>query len=101
MIELIPALLIFVIEVILLLQWNKSRKSKDGKEVKICFYGFLLGQLYLLCEVWYVSQTGKPLAGSEDQKMLMGRLVLGTSLGGIFTIIGLFYLSFALFTKNK
>lgn len=99
--ELIPALIIFAIEVVLLLLWNQSRKTKDGKEVKLCFFGFLLGQIYLLWEVWMVSQTGKPLPGSVDQKMLMGRLMLGTSLGGLFTIIGLFYLSFAIFRKNN
>lgn len=101
MIEFIPATLIFLIEVVILLLWFKSRRDKDGKERKLCFYGFLLGQAYLLWEVWNVSQTGKPLPGSVEQKMLMGRVVLGASMGGLFTIIGLFYLSFANFPEHK
>ncbi len=101
MIELIPAAVIFLIEVVLLVLWFRSRRRKDGKERWLCFCGFLLGQVYLLWEVWQVSHTGKPLPGSVEQKMLMGRIVLGTSLGGLFTIIGLFYLSFATFQKRS
>lgn len=100
MIEFIPAAVVFLVEVVLLVLWLRSRKRQDGKERWLCFYGFLLGQAYLLWEVWQVSQTGKPLPGSIEQKMLMGRLMLGASLGGLFTIIGLFYLSFAGF-KNR
>jgi len=99
--ELTPALIVFLIEVIILILWLKSRHEKDGKEKWLCFYGFLLGQVYLLWEVWIISQTGKPLPGSPEQKMLMGRVVLGASLGGLFTIIGLFYLSHANFSHRK
>jgi hypothetical protein len=99
--EFIPATIVFLIEVILLVLWFKSRQDKDVKARWLCFYGFLLGQLYLLWEVWYVGQTGKPLPGSMEQKMLMGRVVLGTSIGGLFTIIGLFYLGAATFKKHQ
>jgi len=99
--ELTPALIVFLIEVIILILWIKSRRDKDGKEKWLCFYGFLLGQLYILWEVWNISQTGKPLPGSPEQKMLMGRIVLGTCLGGLFTIIGLFYLSSSKFSNHN
>jgi hypothetical protein len=99
--QLTPAQIIFLIEVIILILWLKSRRKKDGKDMKLCFYGFLLGQIYLLWEVWNISQTGKPLPGSVEQKMLMGRIVLGASMGGLFTIIELFYLSFARVAKKK
>ncbi len=92
---LVLTLLVFVIQSYLLWSWFQSRRRKDGRERKICFWGFLLGELYLLWEVFLVKQTGKPLPGSPEQKMLMLRLVLGASIGGLFTIFGLFYLSFA------
>ncbi len=95
MIYYIPPTIVFLIQLYLLLSWWRSRKKKDGKEKWLCFWGFLLGQLYLLWEVALVKQTGKPLPGSPQQKMLMVRLLLGASLGGLFTILGLFYLSFA------
>lgn len=60
----------------------------------LCLWGFLLGQAYLLWEVFLVSQTGTPLPGSTEQNMLMLRLALGGTIGGLFTIIGLFYLAF-------
>ena len=101
MIEFIPAALIFLIEVVILLLWFKSRRNKDGKERWLCFYGFLLGQAYMLWEVWNISQTGKPSPGSAEQKILMGRFVLGASMGGLFTVIGLFYLSFAMYPSRK
>ena len=101
MTDIIPAFIIFLIEVVILILWFKSRRDNNGKEKWLCFYGFLLGQAYLLWEVWNISQTGKPLPGSVEQKMLMGRVVLGASMGGLFTIFGLFYLSFALFPKPK
>ncbi len=101
MTDIIPAFIIFLIEVVILILWFKSRRDNNGKEKWLCFYGFLLGQAYLLWEVWNISQTGKPLPGSVEQKMLMGRVVLGASMGGLFTIFGLFYLSFAMFPKRK
>ena len=42
-----------------------------------------------------VGQTGKPLPDSPEQKMLMIRLMFGGAPGGLFVILGLFYLSFA------
>ena len=63
----------------------------------ICFLGFLVGQIYLIWEVMLVKQTGKPLSDSPEQKMLMLRLMFGGAPGGIFVILGLFYLSFANF----
>jgi len=101
MIEFIPAICVFLVEVVLLVLWFRSRRKQDGKERWLCFYGFLLGQVYLLWEVWLVGQTGKPAAGSVEQNMLMGRLMLGASLGGLFTIMGLFYLSFAVIGKRQ
>ena len=101
MTDIIPAFIIFLIEVVILILWFKSRRDNNGKEKLLCFYGFLLGQAYFLWEVWNISQTGKPLPGSVEQKMLMGRVVLGASMGGLFTIFGLFYLSFALLPKPK
>ena len=101
MLEFIPAAVIFLLEVVLLVRWFRSRRRQDGQERWLCFWGFLLGQVYLLWEVWQVKQTGKPLPGSIEQQLLMGRLALGASLGGLFTIIGLFYLSFAAFRKGQ
>ncbi|MCP5100299.1 MAG: hypothetical protein GY943_32510 [Chloroflexi bacterium] len=101
MFDFMPATLVFLIQIYLLISWLKSRQKKDGKEKRICFWGFLFGQIYLLLEVLLVNQTGKPLPGSPEQKMLMGRLLLGGSMGGLFTILGLFYLSFASFSRQK
>lgn len=92
-----PAIAVFLLEIYLLIVWWKSRRRKDGREEILCFWGFLLGQLYILWEVVLVNRTGKPLPGSPEQRMLMGRLLLGGFIGGLFTIIGLFYLSFGLF----
>ena len=97
----LPAIVVFLIQSFLLWSWLKSRREKDGRDWKICLWGFLLGQIYLLWEVALVKQTGKPLSGSPEQKMLMVRLGLGGSIGGLFTVLGLFYLSFALFRSPK
>lgn len=99
--ELIVPTLIFWVKVVLLVFWFKSRQRKDGKERLLCFIGFLLGQASLWWEVWQVKQTGQLLPGSVEQKMLMGRIALGASLGGVFTIIGLFYISFAKLPKRQ
>ncbi|MCA9930427.1 MAG: hypothetical protein KC419_18215 [Anaerolineales bacterium] len=101
MIYFIPTLIVFLIQLYLLLSWLRHRPKTDGKAKKICFWGFLLGQLYLLWEVSLVKQTGKPLPGTMEQKLLMARLLLGGSLGGLFTIVGLFYLSFANFGRHQ
>lgn len=96
-----PALLVFALEIYLLFAWWKSRRRKDGREKMLCFWGFLLGQLYILWEVALVSRTGRPMPGSPEQGLLMGRLLLGGSIGGLFTIIGLFYLSFGALSRGK
>lgn len=96
-----PALLVFALEIYLLFAWWKSRRRKDGREKILCFWGFLLGQLYILWEVALVSRTGQPMPGSPEQGLLMGRLLLSGSIGGLFTIIGLFYLSFGSLSGGK
>lgn len=98
MIYFIPAFIVFLIQLYLFVSWLKHPQKRDKKAMMICFWGFLLGQIYLLWEVVLVKQTGKPLPGSVEQKMLMGRLALGGAMGGLFTILGLFYTSFA--SKN-
>lgn len=89
------ALIVFLLQSYLLFSWFRSIQKKDGKDKILCFWGFLLGQLYLLWEVMLVKQTGKPLPGSAEQDAFMLRFVLGGTLGGVFTILGLFYLSFS------
>lgn len=101
MIYYIPALIVFLIELYLLLSWLKHPQKSERKAKMLCFWGFLLGQIYLLWEVILIKQTGSPLPGSTEQKMLMVRLVLGGALGGLFTIIGLFYVSFASYGRLK
>ena len=93
----IPTIIVFVIQSYLFLSWWQSRRKKDGRDKIICFWGFLLGQLYLIWEVLLVEQTGQPLPDSPEQNMLMLRIVLGGFWGGLFTLFGLFYLSFASF----
>lgn len=95
MIYFIPALIVFLIELYLFVAWLRYPRKSERKAMKICLWGFLLGQLYLLWEVMLVKQTGTPLPGSTEQKMSMLRFVLGGTMGGLFTIIGLFYMSFA------
>jgi len=73
----------------------------DGKEKIFVLLGFLLGQIYLIWEVLLVKQTGKPLPNSPEQQILMTRILLGGSLGGLFVLIGLFYLSFASFGQSR
>ena len=97
----VPAVAFFLAQVYLLWSWLRSRREEDARDRKICLWGFLLGQIYLLWEVVLVKQTGKPPSGSPEQKMLMLRLALGASIGGLFTILGLFYLSFATFGRLK
>ena len=101
MINFIPTAIICLIQIYLLLSWWKSRKKGDGNEKMICLLGFLLGQIYLIWEVFLVKQTGKPLSNSPEQKMLMVRLVFGGAPGGLFVILGLFYLSFANYGQLK
>lgn len=97
----LPAILVFLLQCYLLFAWFRASRQNESRAKKICFWGFLLGQLYLLWEVILVQQTGQPLPGSQEQKLLMGRLLLGGSLGGRFTVIGLFYLSFATHGQRK
>lgn len=97
MLDFLPALLVFLLELFLFFAWFKSRRKKDGKERWLCFWGFLVGELYLLWQVKLVGATGKPLPGSPEQNLLMLRVVLGGFFGGVFTLIGLYYLSFGVF----
>jgi hypothetical protein len=103
---LVLSVVVLLIQIYLFLAWLKALQSKDGKDKILCFVGFLLGQAYILWEMAVVKQTGKPLPGSPEQKALMVRFVLGGGMGGIFTVLGLLYLSFGSFgvlekTKRK
>lgn len=97
----IAAIAVFLVQIYLFWAWLKALRSKNGKDKILCLSGFLLGQLYLIWEVFLVKQMGKPLPDSPEQAALMGRLLLGGSMGGIFTILGLFYLSFRTFKSPK
>ena len=97
----LPATLVFLIHASLLFAWFRAFRHNESRAKSICFWGFIIGQLYLLWEVFLVKQTGKPVPGSQEQMLLMGRLLLGGSLGGLFAVIGLFYLSFATHRQPK
>ncbi len=101
MIYFIPTIIVLLIQIYLLLSWWRARKNKVGKEGKFILWGFLLGQIYLLWEVWLVQQTGQPAPGSPEEQMSMLRFACGGTPGGLFVIIGLFYLSFASFKVEK
>ena len=101
MIYFIPSVIVFLLQVYLLISWWQARKRMDGKEKKFILFGFFLGQIYLIGEVLWVQYTGKPLPNSSEQKFLIGRLLLGGSLGGLFVIMGLFYLSFASYGQSE
>ncbi|NJN21518.1 MAG: hypothetical protein HC812_10495 [Leptolyngbya sp. RL_3_1] len=94
-------IIVFLVQIYLFLSWFRSLREEDSKDKLLCLLGFLLGQIYLLWEIAVVKQTGKPLPGSIEQKALMARILLGGSMGGIFTILGLFYLSFGSFEALK
>ena len=101
MIYFVPTIIVLLIQTYLFISWRNGRKNKDGKEGKLIFWGFLVGQIYLIWELLLVKQTGTPLQGSPEQEMLMLRLACGGAPGGLFVIIGLFYLSFAIFGARK
>jgi hypothetical protein len=101
MIYFIPTIIVFLIQAYLLISWGKARKSSTKNEGKLVFWGFLVGQIYLLWELLVVKQIGTPLQGSPEQEMLMLRVVCGGGVGGLFVIIGLFYISFATFGVRK
>ncbi len=101
MIYFVPTIIVLCIQVYLLLSWWKARKNGEENEGKLIFWGFLVGQIYLLWEVLLVKQTGTPVPDSTEQAMLMLRLACGGAPGGLFVIIGLFYLSFAAFGVRK
>jgi FtsH-binding integral membrane protein len=101
MVYFIPAFIVFLVELYLFVSWLKQPQKTEKKAMMLCFWGFLLGQIYLLWEVMLVKNTGKPLPGSTEQNMLMVRLFLGAGMGGLFTILGLFYVSFASFGQLK
>jgi hypothetical protein len=97
----VPAIAVFLVQVYLFWAWLKALRSKNGKDKILCLQGFLLGQLYLIWEVALVKHTGQPLPGSPEQGALMSRLLLGGFMGGIFTILGLFYVSFRTFGSPR
>ena len=97
----IPTIIVLIIQTYLLFSWWRARKNKGGKEGKFILWGFLLGQIYLLWEVWLVQQTGQPAPGSPEEQMAMLRFACGGTPGGLFVIIGLFYLSFSSYGVSK
>ena len=97
MIYFIPTVIFVIIELYLLVSWLRYPKKAEKKAMMLCFWGFLLGQIYIQWELFLVGQIGQPLPGSTEQNMFMLRIGLGGFLGGLFTIIGLFYASFAAF----
>ena len=101
MIYFVPTIFVLLIQAYLLISWWQARKNKAKNEGKLIFWGFLVGQIYLLWEVFLVQQTGQPLPDSSEQQMAMLRLACGGAPGGLFVIIGLFYLSFAAFGAGK
>lgn len=101
MIYLVPTTIVLLIQAYLFISWWKARKNSEKNEGKLIFWGFLVGQIYLLWELLLVKQTGTPLQGSPEQAMLMLRLAFGGAPGGLFVIIGLFYISFAAFGVRK
>lgn len=101
MIYFVPTIIVFLMQAYLLISWWKARKNNEKNEGKLIFWGFLVGQIYLLWELLLVNQTGTPLPGSPEQEMLMLRLAFGGAPGGLFVLIGLFYLSFAAFGAGK
>lgn len=101
MIYFVPTIIVLVIQAYLLIAWWKARKNSEKNEGKLIFWGFLVGQIYLLWELLLVKQIGTPVRGSSEQAMLMLRLACGGAPGGLFVIIGLFYLSFASFGVRK
>ena len=101
MIYFVPTVIVLIIQTFLLVSWWKARKNKAKNEGKLIFWGFLVGQIYLLWELLLVQQTGTPLPGSPEQERLMLRLACGGAPGGLFVIIGLFYISFAAFGVRK
>ena len=95
MIELILSVLILLIEAYLLFLWFRSRRNQDGRDGRICLYGFLVGQIYILWETILVGNTGL-----VEKRMFMARFVLGGMPGGLFTVMGLFYV-FGVFRRTK
>ena len=101
MIYFVPTIIVLLIQAYLLISWWKARKDNKKNEGKLIFWGFLVGQIYLLWELLLVKQSGTPLPNSPEQGMLMLRLACGGVPGGLFVIIGLFYLSSAAFGGKK
>ena len=101
MIYFVPTIIVLLIQAYLLISWWKARKDNKKNEGKLIFWGFLVGQIYLLWELLLVKQSGTPLPNSPEQGMLMLTLACGGVAGGLFVIIGLFYLSSAAFGGKK
>jgi len=100
LIEFIPSALVFLVEVYLLILWFRSRRNRDGKDARICLYGFLAGQIYILWETILVGRVGQAPPGSVEKRMFVARFLLGGFLGGIFTFMGLLYV-FGIFRRSK
>lgn len=101
MIYFAPTIIVLFIQAYLLIAWWKARKNSGQNEGKLIFWGFLVGQIYLLWELLLVKQTGVPVPDSPEQQMMMLRLACGGAPGGLFVIIGLFYISFAAYGAGK
>ncbi|MEM8857582.1 MAG: hypothetical protein AAGD96_04635 [Chloroflexota bacterium] len=91
MIEFIPSIIFFLIQLYLLFRWIQSRRSADGKDGWVCLWGFLVGQVFYFYFVYIVSPE-PPAPDSPEQYRQMGQFMLGGFLGGLFTIMGLLYL---------
>ncbi|MAU01559.1 MAG: hypothetical protein CL608_30850 [Anaerolineaceae bacterium] len=101
MIYFVPTIIVLFIQTYLLISWWKARKYKVKNEGELIFWGFLVGQIYLLWEVFLVQQTGQPPPDSLEQQLSILRFACGGAPGGLFVIIGLFYISFAAFGVRK
>ncbi len=94
-------MVVLLIQAYLLISWWNARKDSGKNEGKLIFWGFLVGQIYLFWEFLVVKQIGTSLPGSPEQELLMLRLACGGAPGGLFVILGLFYISFAAFGVRK
>ena len=99
MIYFVPTIVVLLIQAYLLFSWWKARKNNEKNEGKLIFWGFLVGQIYLLWELLVAKQIGTYFPDSPEQQML--RFACGGAPGGLFVIIGLFYISFAAFGVRK
>ncbi|MEZ4594509.1 MAG: hypothetical protein R3D55_25695 [Chloroflexota bacterium] len=99
MIYFVPTIIVLFIQTYLLISWWQARKSKAKNEGKLIFWGFLVGQIYLLWELLVAKQIAAYLPDSAGQQMV--RFACGGAPGGLFVIIGLFYISFAAYGVKR